>query len=455
MVKSTIYYSFMNIFHEFFKIIVIVSLIFIFNFSLIDKAYAIETPNNNTYLNDQLKQILNFVAPDNRGINYFILPDSSDLNKIPADPQNILTPEKIRLGQLLFHETALSINPLYPKHWQQGSCATCHFAQSGFKSNLPLGLGVGGLGWNKSRHPDPEISYAEVDKQKLLTPSILNSAYQDVMLWNGRAGSVGLNAKEPLVQELQINKYKFHGLETQAIDGMSVHKMGTAAIAEIKEYQELFTKAFPDRPYVSSEIEDLKRAGMAIAAYERTLLANQSPFQKWLKGDKQAMSDQEIKGAITFFTSSCVQCHTGANLAKTEFHAVGFADHPEEQSGLNLGRGEMNKQPRDDFKFKVPQLYNLADSSPYGHGASFQSLREVIEYFNRGEPQSLAAKYSDNLSVWFRPLNLKAEEINNLTTFLQDGLRDPNLVRYIPERLPSGLCFPNNDPISEKQLNCQ
>jgi cytochrome c peroxidase len=95
----------MNIFHEFLKITIVAFLIFIFNFSLIDKAYAIETPNNNnTYLNDQLKQILNFVAPDNRGINYFILPDSSDLNKIPADPQNILTPEKIRLGQLLQYQ---------------------------------------------------------------------------------------------------------------------------------------------------------------------------------------------------------------------------------------------------------------------------------------------------------------------------------------------------------------
>ena len=194
---------------------------------------------------------------------------------------------------------------------------------------------------------------------------------------------------------------------------------------------------------------------MAIAAYERTLLTNQAPFQRWLRGDEQAMSAKELRGAITFFSSSCIECHTGPNLAKAEFQAVGFADHSEERSGLNLGRGEVSKRPRDDFKFKVPQLYNLADSSPYGHGASFKTLQEVVEYLNRGEPQNLAAKYSGNLSVWFRPLNLTEQQVDDLTAFLETALRDPNLIRYVPERLPSRLCFPNNDSVSQKQLNCE
>lgn len=254
--KNIIYCNLMRIVRSLIKFAAIICFTIIFIVITVSNAYAVEesSSESNVYLNTRLKQIAKFAAPNNQGLNYFILPDASEPEKIPADPQNPLTPEKVRLGQLLFHETALTINPLYPKHWQQGSCATCHFAQAGFRANLPLGLGVGGLGWNKSRYPDPDISYGEVDKQKLLTPSLLNSAYQDVMLWNGRAGSVGLNAQEPLIQELEINKYKFHGLETQAIDGMSVHKMGTAAIATIDEYQELFAKAFPDRPYVSAEI---------------------------------------------------------------------------------------------------------------------------------------------------------------------------------------------------------
>ena len=425
--------------------------------SLNDLAFAKPEPKNNSinYLSKQLAYILNSATTTRDGLKYFILPESSNLDQIPADKKNPLTPEKVNLGKLLFHETALSINPINSEYWQQTSCASCHFAQAGFRSNLAQGLGSGGLGWNKSRHRDPQTPPSEIDKQNILTPSVLNSTYQDVMLWDGRAGVVGVNGKEPLIQEFDINRFQLNGLETQAIDGMNVHRMGTAAIAKIPEYQKLFAKAFPDRPYVSADLEDLKRAGLAIAAYERTILANQAPFQRWLRGDDKAMSAQELRGAITFFTSSCVQCHTGPNLAKTEFYAVGFADHPNDTSGLNLGRGSVTKKARDDFKFKVPQLYNLADSSPYGHGASFKRLREVVEYFNRGEPQNLTAKYSGNLSVWFRPLNLTKEEVRNLTAFLKTGLRDPNLIRYVPDSLPSGLCFPNNDTLSQKQLNCE
>lgn len=451
----------MKILPSFIKLIALTIVCFLLVSGSIELSHAMEpsktasSDESVSYLSSKFKQLLNSNAPGNQGIKYFILPDSSDLARIPADPQNPLTPEKVHLGQLLFHETALTINPVNSQNWKEGSCASCHFAQAGFRSNLPQALGVGGLGWNRSRHKNPEISSIEIDKQTVLSPSVLNSAYQDVMLWDGRAGSGGQNAKEPLLQKLAINRFKLQGLETQAIDGMKVHRMGTAAIATIPEYQELFAKAFPDRPYVGADVEDIVRAGLAIATYERTLLANQAPFQRWLKGDENAMSAKELRGAITFFSSSCVQCHSGPNLANTEFHAVGFADHPNDLSGLNLGRGAVTGRAKDDFKFKVPQLYNLADSSPYGHGASFNTLREVVEYFNRGEPQKLEAKYSGNFSVWFRPLNLTKEQVDDLTAFLETGLRDPNLIRYVPDRLPSGLCFPNNDPESRKQLNCE
>jgi len=407
-----------------------------------------------SYLSRQLEQLIKVSAPSNQGLQYFILPDSSEIDKIPADPKNPLTHEKIRLGQFLFHEPALSINPINPKHWQEASCASCHFAQAGFRSNLAQALGTGGMGWNKDRYRDPEVFPTEIDKQNILAPSVLNSAYQKVMLWDGRLGSTGVNAQEPLVQEFDVNRFQLDGLETQAIDGMVIHKLGTAAIARIPEYQELFAKAFPDRPYVKAEVEDLKRAGLAIAAYERTLLANEAPFQKWLRGDKTAMSLSEIRGGITFFSSSCVQCHSSPNFAGSNFSALGFDDHPLDWTGLNLGRGEITKKRSDDFKFKVPQLYNLADSSPYGHGASFDSIREVVQYLNKAKPQKLEAQYAGNLSVWFRPLHFSEEDVSDLTNFLTTALHDPNLNRYVPERLPSRLCFPNNDPLSRHQLGC-
>jgi cytochrome c peroxidase len=420
---------------------------------LADSGTAFASTSSN-FLNHRLEQLVKTSAPDARGLNYFILPDNTDLSSIPSDSNNVLTPQKVQLGKFLFHETALSINAANIKHWQHASCASCHFAQAGFRSNQLLALGTGGIGWNKERRLDPNISYASIDKQKILAPSILNTAFQHVMLWDGRAGSNGVNQHEPYIKNTYINRYGLDGLETQAIDGLSVHKMGTAAISEISEYQRLFAEAFPDRPYVKNELEDLKRTGLAIAAYERTVLANQAPFQKWLKGDKSAMNDSELRGAITFFSSTCIKCHTGPNLAKDDFYAVGFQDHPSEISGLNLGRSSVSRRDRDDFKFKVPQLYNLVDSFPYGHGGSFDSLRDVVEYFSNGKPQKLATRYSNRLSIWFQPLNFSQEEVDDLVIFLSTGLRDPELLRYVPSEIPSGLCFPNNDPESRKALKC-
>jgi cytochrome c peroxidase len=473
--------NFKNLTFGLIKIAVITLFILVDNVNVV---YALDMENVNkksqvnSFLNYHVKQLIKAAAPGNQGLDYFILPESSELEKIPSDPQNPITAAKVELGKALFHETALSINPLNPKHWQQSSCASCHIAQAGFRANISQGLGAGGLGWNQFRHRDPEISPVQIDKQNVLVPSVLNSAYQSVQMWDGRIGVAGPNLKEPLIKNNDVNRHKLQGLETQPIDGIAFHRLGTAAlgkltvdksalkelditkgdspgnIAQIPEYQKMFAAAFHDRPYVSAEQEDNKRAAFAIAAYERTLLTNEAPFQKWLKGDENAMSPKSVRGAKVFFSSTCVQCHTGASLGTSDFRAVGFEDHPADFGGLNLGRGTITKRTNDDFKFKVPQLYNLVDSSPHGHGASFNTIREIVEYFNQAEPQKKEAKYSGNLSLWFKPLHLTVDQVNDLTTFLEVGLRDPNLTRYLPKTIPSGLCFPNNDPESRKQLNC-
>ncbi|HAD15076.1 MAG TPA: hypothetical protein DCF33_21850, partial [Saprospirales bacterium] len=105
------------------------------------------------------------------------------------------------------------------------------------------------------------------------------------------------------------------------------------------------------------------------------------------------------------------------------------------------------------FKFKVPQLYNLRDVGFYFHGASKNTLREVVEYFNDGVPENSLVPASQ-ITGLFRPLGLTPTEIDDLTEFLSNGLFDPNMNRYVPSTTMSGNCFPNNDPLSRIEMGC-
>ena len=105
------------------------------------------------------------------------------------------------------------------------------------------------------------------------------------------------------------------------------------------------------------------------------------------------------------------------------------------------------------FKFRVPQLYNLGDADFYFHGSSKQTLREVVEYFNEGIPENERVPISQ-IARQIRPLNLTEEEMDDLTAFLDNGLKDPDLQRYVPENVLSGKCFPNNDLFSQIELGC-
>lgn len=107
----------------------------------------------------------------------------------------------------------------------------------------------------------------------------------------------------------------------------------------------------------------------------------------------------------------------------------------------------------DKYKFKPPQLYNLTDSPFFGHGSSFRSVRDVVEYKNKGMKENPNVPDSQ-LAEQFRPLNLTDEEVDDIAAFIEKALRDPNLLRYQPLSIRSGNCFPNNDPQSRMDLGC-
>ncbi len=424
--------------------------------------------DNAAKLDAQLSQALQD-ASNGLGKSHFLLPLSTELNKIPQDPKNPITQAKIDLGALLFHETGIGLNPKHANHMGTYSCASCHFASAGFQAGRHQGISDGGIGFGingEGRVPDPEYDFSELDVQPVRSPSALNIAYQEAILWNGQFGAVGVNAGTdanwtPGTPKF-VNHLGYHGTESQAIAAQDVHRLKMDSdICEDLNYRQLFDKAFPNIPPPGRY--DKERTGLAIAAYERILLPNQAPFQLWLRGKSNAMTEQEKRGAVLFFgKANCASCHNGPNLASMDFYALGMKDLFENQEATygadansdgNLGRFSFTKNDADKYKFKVPQLYNIADSPFYGHGSSFRNVRDVVAYKNAAVKENPNVPDSQ-LAEEFKPLGLTAEEVNDIAAFIETALRDPNLLRYQPLSIRSGNCFPNNDPQSRIDLGC-
>jgi cytochrome c peroxidase len=420
-----------------------------------------------TELDIRLEELLEQNA-NGQGKSFFILPDSDDFISIPQDPLNPLNTYKVALGQLLLHETATGGIPKMSQMEETYSCATCHPVASSFYSGRRQGIGEGGTGFGfagEGRQIDLNMPLDSVDLQPVRPPTLLHVAYQETALWNGSLGATGPNfgtesrwAAAGVVE----NNLGFQGVETQGLLGQSTHRL------KIDEdfinnygYRWLFNRAFAD--VNESDRYTALNAALAIAAFNRTLLANKSPWQDYLKGNYEALSEQEKRGAIVFTDKGqCISCHTGPALKDQEFHALGFGHFDDSNDAVVLddagfddvkkGRGGFTGNSSDDYKFKTPTLYNLRDAGFYGHGSTFNSIEEVVRYKNNSYLQDQNA--SSNLASEMGAIDLTEEEISDLVFFLENSLYDAELLRYVPDAVKSGNCFPNADVQSRIDLGC-
>ena len=410
------------------------------------------TPPTPTQVQLESEKLRDLIVVDD-----LILPMSDDYSNIPQDVMNPITDAKVKLGKLLFHETAMTIG-VTEEHKNTFSCASCHNASAGFKSGIAQGVGEGGVGNGPDR---VNVLGILSDVQPLASPTAMNTAYQEVMLWNGQFGNavdgiVNIGIDESILSTPETpkanNARQWSGLEVQAVAGLGVHRLNVgegSLLDTLPEYQELVLEIGGDDLLVT--------AAQSIAAFERTILSNEAPFQKWLRGDEDALSENELKGAQVFFgKGDCSGCHQGPALSSAQyatkeqmFMAVGFGDLDMTNTvvgaikdAVRKGRGGFTEDEFEDYQYKIPPLYNLTDSKFMGHGASFASVREVVEYKNAGVAQADIPE--GKLDYRFRPLGLTAEEIDYLVTFLEVSLYDDNLDRYVPTSLPSGQCVVNH-----------
>ncbi len=301
------------------------------------------------------------------------------LPKMTHPKDNPWSKEKEELGKMLYFDPRLS-----GSNWI--SCATCHHPGLGWGDGLALGLGHGmkPLG----RH----------------SPTIINSGYFEVQFWDGRAPSLEEQAKGPIASKGEMNQdYGELVKELNAIPGY------------VTRFEKVFGKD-------SITIDNIVKA---IGTFERSVVSDNSPYDRYQRGDKSAMSKSAIKGMNLFFGKArCAICHNGPAFTDSNFHNIGVK--PVKPLKRDLGRYNVTKDENDKGAFKTPGLRHISHSAPYMHNGSEKTLRQVIEFYNRGGDDV------PNKSAFMVPLGLTDSEITDLVVFMKALDGKPILVD-IPE----------------------
>ena len=358
---------------------------------------------------------------DRRGVKLDLIRLAQDpplgLPSVPVPADNPLTRAKIELGRKLFFDRRLSINDTL-------SCATCHIPEQGFTNN-ELRTPVGVEGRSVLRN----------------SPTLYNVAYQEHVFLDGREISLENQVWQPMTARNEMAAPSI---------GYVIRK-----VRRMRGYEALFEQAFEGRG------PDILTIGQALASYQRTLLAADSPFDRWYFGGRADAVDESVKRGFALFSgkAQCVVCHRvqadHALFIDHEFHNTGlgyaasvsekkpestrvqlapgvFAELPQaaidavtqQRLPNDLGLYRITESPDDRWKFRTQTLRNVSLTAPYMHNGRFDTLREVIDFYDRGGvPNEL-------LSPLIRPLGLTEKEKQDLEALLHSltGSNVPDLV---------------------------
>jgi cytochrome c peroxidase len=359
----------------------------------------------------------------------------------PVPLGNPITPAKVNLGKVLFWDEQLSSS-------RTVACGTCHIPTKGGSDprsfvDSPISTHpgfddlfgtpddvTGSIGLVRSTASGAFTPDAAFGVERQVTgrkaPSMIMAAYSPRLFWDGRADPV---FEDPITGNITLNNLA--ALESQAVgpfvsdvemahvgrdfqdvldrlaevDPLALSPQIPAALEtwiNDRSYPQLFAEAFGTPTITGS------RVAMAIATYERTLIANQSPFDAFLAGTPGALTPQQNAGRNVFLgPGNCVPCHGGNLQTDNLFHNNGVRPIFED-----LGRGAITGNPADNGRFRTPTLRNVALRGPYFHNGGFQTLAEVVEFYDRG------GDFFVNQDILVQPLGLSQQQKNDLVAFL-------------------------------------
>lgn len=308
-----------------------------------------------------------------------------------AAKSDLLSARRVALGRTLFFDTRLSSDGSV-------SCATCHDPATAFTSRESRPIGINGQRGVRD------------------APTVLNSAYRDSYFWDGRVRTLEEQAKQPLLSGSEMGK------QTEAVL--------VQRLSNISEYRRAFKDVFPQRGIILDTI------AQAIAAFERTLISRNAPFDRFIQGDINALTENQKRGWELFRGKArCIECHrytaTSPFFTDSKFYNTGIVTRGQQFSALErqaekirlklsgfaanelahneqfaeLGRFLVSRQANDIGAFKTPTLRDIELTWPYMHNGSLSTLLDVVRYYNRG------GNPNPNLDVKMRPLNLSDEEM--------------------------------------------
>ncbi|HWP42356.1 MAG TPA: cytochrome c peroxidase, partial [Blastocatellia bacterium] len=294
-------------------------------------------------------------------------------NPAPTDPKS---DERVALGRLLFFDPVLSGG-------NDISCATCHHPDLGLSDGRGLSMGKGGRGLG------PEREGGEVIKRG--APSIWNAAFNHMQFWDGRAPNLEEQARGPITSPVEM-----------AEDPENLVR----ELKAISEYVERFDRAFGGREGSAVTFDNVVKA---IASFERTLTANNTPFDRFAAGERSALTPSQYQGFNLFRSGKtrCFECHGLPTFANPDFKIIGVPDlDPREP---DFGRFDVTKGEGNKRAFKVPTLRNVVLSAPYMHNGRFKTLEEVIDFYAAGGGPGIGFD-TPHIDDKMRPYAISAEE---------------------------------------------
>jgi cytochrome c peroxidase len=286
---------------------------------------------------------------------------------IPAN--NPLTLEKVKLGRRLFFEKSLSLDGTI-------SCATCHQPEKNFADTEQFSTGIGGK--KGARH----------------APTAINRVFSGAQFWDGRAASLEDQATGPVMNPVEM--------------GMSDMKIAVDRLLKDTSYVAAFNAAFPPDGAISKDT-----IGMAIAAFERTILSGNSPYDRFQAGDKGAMTESAQRGLEIFRDEergNCETCHAGPNFSDENYNNIGVGMSAKKP---DLGRYGITRMEGHRGAFKTPTLRDVAKRGPYMHDGSQKTLEEVVEFY------AIGGHPNKWLSPKIRPLKLSSQDKKDLVEFMK------------------------------------